>query len=49
MTEKIKIITSPDVVFDQSLSILVITPDIHLKKSLEDFIAEKRKPLNKYI
>lgn len=49
MTEKIKVITSPDVVFDQAISILVISPDIHLKKSLEDFIAEKRKPLNLYL
>lgn len=46
--EKIQIITSPDIVIDQSPSILIVAPDKNLKKNLENFIAEKKKPLNLY-
>lgn len=48
MTNKIKLITAPDLVFDQAPSILVIAPNDDLKKSVEDFIADKTKSLNLY-
>lgn len=48
IADKIKIITSPDIVIDQSPSILLVAPDKFLKKNLENFIAEKKQPLNLY-
>jgi hypothetical protein len=48
MTEKINIITAPDLIFNQSFSILTISPKADLKKSLEDYVVDKKKSLNLY-
>jgi len=48
MTDKIKIITSPDLILDQTYSILAVAPSQELKKSIENFIVDKKKPLNLY-
>lgn len=48
MTDKISIITSPDLIFNQCFSILTIAPKVDLKKSLEDYVVDKKKSLNLY-
>jgi hypothetical protein len=45
----IKIITPPDVIFDQALSITVINPDESLKKNLEKFLSEVEYSVNVYL
>lgn len=49
MDYKIKIITPPDVIFDQSTSIVLICPSTDTKKYLENFIAKIDDHLNVYV
>jgi hypothetical protein len=39
-TKKIKVITAPDIIFDQSHSILVITPSHDTKEKIENYEVE---------
>lgn len=48
MNNQIKIITPPDLIFDNSYKILVICPKEDLKKSLESWIIEKEFPISIY-
>jgi hypothetical protein len=48
MDNKIKVVTAPDIVFDQSFNILVISPANDLTKSLEDFVVSRLKSMNLY-
>ena len=44
----LKIITPPDILFDQAESILVICPDTQLQKALQDYLATQEHPINVY-
>lgn len=45
----IKVITTPDIIFDQSLKILVINGRSDIKKSLEKQLAETQNPVSTYV
>jgi hypothetical protein len=47
--KKIKIITSPDLMFDRAESLLVITPGIDLKNRVQDYAVESENHLNIYV
>ena len=49
MTNKIKIITAPDVIFDQATTILAVCPDEDLKKNLETYVSTAESNLNIYL
>lgn len=48
MDNKIKVVTAPDIVFDQSFNLLIIAPANDLTKSLEDFVVSNLKSINLY-
>jgi hypothetical protein len=48
-TKKIKVITAPDIIFDQSHSILVITPSQDTKEKIENYAVELEDHINIYI
>lgn len=48
MTDNIKIITAPDIIFDKSRSFLLIHPSQDLKERVEDFILDIDGPINLY-
>lgn len=49
MNNKIKIITEPDIIFDQAVSILVITPSNDLKSNLQNFLLNSTESFNVYL
>jgi hypothetical protein len=49
MNYKIKLITPPDVVFDQADTLLVICPSADLKKNLQDYLANIEANINVYL
>lgn len=49
MTSTVKVITSPDILFDQTKSVLVVQPGPDLKKKLEEYLAETNTNVNVYI
>jgi hypothetical protein len=48
-TKKIKVITAPDIIFDQAQSILVVTPAQDLKEQLELYAVELNDHINIYV
>ena len=48
MSDQIKLITSPDLIFDQSRKILVIQPKDDLKKQLESWALDQSDALSIY-
>ncbi len=48
-TKKIKIITSPDRIFDQSQTLLIITPSEDLKTAVHDYAINCDQHLNIYL
>lgn len=48
MSSCIKLITSPDIIFDQSDSILVVCPDQDLQQSLQEYLTVQDRPINVY-
>ena len=49
MQNSIKIITPPDLIFDQTESMLLVCPSAELKKSLEEYLAEHDDAVNIYL
>lgn len=49
MSDKIKVITPPDVLFDQAISIAVVCPDIDLKNRLQEFLLNSKESYNIYL
>jgi hypothetical protein len=49
MQNSIKIITPPDLMFDQTESMLLVCPSTELKKSLEEYLAEHDGAVNIYL
>jgi hypothetical protein len=47
--KEIKVVTSPDILFDQALEILVISPKTELKKLLEEYTVEVNDHVNIYL
>lgn len=47
--KKIKIITVPDIMFDQAESLLVITPTLDLKNRVQDYAVNSDNHLNIYV
>lgn len=45
-TKKVKIITAPDRIFDQSQTMLVITPSTELKDAVHDYAVDCKDHLN---
>ncbi len=48
-TKKIKIITAPDRIYDQSQTLLVITPSENLKTAVHDYAVNCNQHLNIYL
>lgn len=48
-TKKIKVITSPDLIFDQAQSVLVITPSQDLKERVEEYAVNFQDHINIYV
>jgi hypothetical protein len=48
MQNSIKIITPPDLIFDQTESMLLVCPSTELKKSLEEYLATHEEAVNVY-
>jgi hypothetical protein len=49
MQNSIKIITPPDLIFDQAESILIVCPSTELKKSLEEYLVNHEDAVNIYL
>ena len=49
MQNSIKIITPPDLIFDQTESMLLVCPGAELKKSLEEHLARSTDAVNIYL
>jgi hypothetical protein len=49
MIDKIKIITAPDIIFDQAQSIAVICPGADLKNNLEEYLKTAETSVNVYL
>lgn len=49
MIDKIKIITAPDILFEQAQSITVICPSVDLKKNLEEYLKTVQASVNVYL
>jgi hypothetical protein len=49
MQNNIKIITPPDLIFDQTESMLLVCPNVELKKSLEGYLATHEDAVNIYL
>lgn len=49
MDDKITIITAPDILHNQSYSILLIQPTNDIKKQIEQFLRTNDSPINIYI
>lgn len=48
-TKKIKVITVPDVIFDQAHSILVVTPSLDTKEKIEKYAVNFEDHINIYV
>ena len=46
---QIRVVTSPDILFDQALQILVVAPDTELKKLLEEYAISVNDHVNIYL
>jgi hypothetical protein len=49
MQNSIKIITPPDLIFDQTESMLLVCPSTELKRSLEEYLATHEDAVNIYL
>jgi hypothetical protein len=49
MQNSIKIITPPDLVFDQTESMLLVCPSTELKKALEEHLTTREEAVNIYL
>jgi len=49
MIDKIKIITAPDILFDQAQSVAVICPGADLKTNLEEYLKNASTSINVYL
>jgi hypothetical protein len=49
MQNSIKIITPPDLIFDQTESMLLVCPSAELKKSLEEYLSTHEDAVNIYL
>jgi hypothetical protein len=49
MRHNIKLITAPDIIFDQALTVVVIAPDADLKMRLEEYLKNSDQDINVYM
>ena len=49
MIDKIKIITAPDILFDQAMSIAVVCPGAGLKQNLDEYLKTANTSVNVYL